>query len=148
MAESPIDVYSISKPNLTQGDIHFYQGDGLEVAILPNSRFQALNQLFRVRNSSCSTYDVTRCFEVLYKSIAPYLYYDEDTVPRQYESVVADKTVSNILSTQVGKTEMAQSFGLAAAGQLSTLAAAELTGTEIPIDLSKNQYTTTYYGRF
>jgi hypothetical protein len=141
---------SISKSVLTDSNILGYDGEGEQIFTLANSMFQSRNTIWMTRGENYFlTWNnwISCCYQILYKNIPTYLYYDEDAIfDVRYESVVQDIVVSKILMTRKGDEQRAGMFASDAGNSLEQLSAKETSGIDNMLRVDTGKFVTSYRG--
>jgi hypothetical protein len=136
------DAY-ITKDTITRFNVSLTAEEGDEIAFIPNSDFEAMNTVVQIQDKCDTVCNSCRCFDILYKQVAPYLYYDETFVP--FAEVLMAKALEWILMPKDGQENRAVLYSNKAA-QLATSFNNDTYSVEKKLDLARNMFTTQYNG--
>jgi len=137
------DFNAIAKSVITETDLIVKDSNDVELARIPNLAFEAKNTIWQITDKCFVACNYCRCFDVLYKLPAPYLYFDEQAVP--FEEVLMAKTMEWIALPKEGQEQKAVLYG-EKAKQLIIQYNANERGIEHKIDLGINKFNTAYVG--
>jgi len=151
-AKTPFITYeSITKSAVTETDILGFDGAGLQMFTLPSATFEARNGIWQTRDLSLVWNNTgwnffSCCYEILYKSTPNYLYYDEDCVLPNFETVIQDATVARLLLIEKGNEERAAVYDGLAKSALSMISSNATKGQRNVMDLGPNRFSRQYWG--
>ena len=137
------DLSTITKDTITPANLTVFDANDTEIAIVPNDGFEAKNTIAQITDKCFKICNWCRCFDVLFKKVTPYLYYDETPVP--FEEVLMAKTLEWITLPKDGQEEKAVMFGDKARNLLVQRNANE-TGVDKKLDVGRGHFASLYYG--
>lgn len=137
------DLSALTKDKITQTDMVVVNLDGTTIASVPNSQFEARVKVVQITDKNFIVCNNCRCYDILYKKVTPYLYFDETYVP--FEESLMAKTMEWILLPKDGQNDKANAFGEKARNLLVQFNGNERS-TEHKMDLGVNKFNSNYRG--
>src|SRR5579862_2234990 len=96
-----IDATSIVKDTLLDFNVSISGANGEDYGIIPNLFYEARNTVVQITDKCLQCCTNCRCYDVLYKTPAPVLYYDEQSIP--FPQVLMNKTLEYIAMPKDGQ---------------------------------------------
>jgi hypothetical protein len=82
------NITQATKDKFTLSDVKILDGNDVELGSIPNAAFEARNLIIQVTDSCNTNPCPSGCFDILYKRVAPILYYDEQAIPNGYDEIL------------------------------------------------------------
>ncbi len=139
-----VDINSITKSTITANDISVKDSLGQEIAILPNSEYEASNTIVQILDKCMGTCFTCGCFDIFYKLPLPILYNVNQLIPN--ESALVHKTLELITLNKPDQMPLAAAYHQKADGMLANANANAAWGISMPLDLGNSPFNTKYYG--
>lgn len=134
-----VDARSIVKDRILKSNVEITGANGEDFGIIPNLEFEARNTIVQITDKCLQCCNNCRCFDVLFKKPAPYLYYDEQPIP--YPEVLMTKTLEWITLPKDGQEQKTLMY----ADKSKTLLAGfntDQSSIEKKMDLGRNLFAT------
>lgn len=141
------DVRSISKEIFTKSDVLIYDSTETEIGMIPNNAYEGRNTIIQVTDR-CTSQLCTecKCYDILYKSPVPILYYDEQSIPGGYDEALMTKTLEWIMLPKEGQDQKAILYGEKSKALMQFNNEESGVGKTQKVDLTGNRFCTQYYG--
>lgn len=137
------DLTSLTKDAFTLTDVNIIGANGEELGIIPNVEWEARNTIVQLTDRCIIESNFCRCFDILYKKVAPILYNEYSTVPN--EEVLMTKTMEWISLPKEGQEQKALLYGTKSATLLSNFNN-NVSSIEKRLDLAENKFCSRYWG--
>ena len=138
-----VDLVAATKDIITATDLLIINSINEEIGKVPNSAYEAKNQVIQITDKCFVVCSFCRCFDILYKRVTPVLVHDETPVP--FEEVLMAKTMEWIMLPKDGQENKAVMFGTKSRELLTQYNSNERS-TEHKLDIATSKFETRYYG--
>lgn len=138
-----LDVTSLSKDVLTNNDVKITTASTLDIASIPNHRYEARNTVVQITDKLYKPCNFCQCWDILYKNPCPILVYPETPVPG--EESLMNKVMEWVTMPQEDGGAQAALFNLKSEALLK-IANNNVKGVDKPLDMQRSPWETRYYG--
>lgn len=138
-----VDVTSISKDVLTANDVTVLTASDVEIAHIPNNRYEARNMVIQITDKLYKPCTFCQCWDILFKRPCPILVYPETPVPG--EQALMNKVMEWVTLPQEDGGAQAQLFNIKSESLLK-ITNNNQKGTDKPLDIQSSPWTRRYYG--
>lgn len=142
-------ISSITKTAYCEKDITITDKDDQEIAILGASELQSRYIIVKLYDFCNRFLDLScQSFEILYKKRCPVLFFDEDTIPAPHHIAAQNQAVASLLAARSGDGDMtrANMFSKRAAVAVTAFSQAQLRGTQVQVDVGRDDLYSTFWG--
>lgn len=138
-------ITSITKKVYTESDITVSDSAGNELAVLGSAELETRFVVVKLHDCCDQFINLNcQCFEVLYKTRPPVLWFEEDTVPTPHHNAVQAAATASILASKSGDGDLKRAAAYAQQAQMATskFTQNELRGTDTPVITGGNPLIT------